>query len=337
MASAGVDLLIGKIVSLLENEASLLADVCDELREMHSELESMRYFLLDAERRSQQTQQTESQRTSVWQVRDTALEIEEIISEFNYHMNKQKASTKFNKCLDQGLPKQVADTNWLRNHNESSFFLVGFEDAKEKLHGWLLSGERQRTVISIWGMGGSGKTTLVANAFYNQNIKHHFHCCAWITVSQTYGLEDILRAMIKEFCKSMKEEKKLSEDLSNMTYRLLLEKLVNYLQSKSYLVVLDDVWTTELWRQINVALQNGLEGSRVVLTTRHEDVASFGFGLPSHVYHIRPLTENEARSLFLTKAFSKCPDQNCPPEIEAHALQLVQKCVWVPSYLPRII
>ncbi|KAJ7949797.1 Disease resistance protein [Quillaja saponaria] len=115
-----------------------------------------------------------------------------------------------------------------------------------------------------------------------------------------------------------------------MTYRLLLEKLVNYLQSKSYLVVLDDVWTTELWRQINVALQNGLEGSRVVLTTRHEDVASFGFGLPSHIYHIRPLTENEAWSLFLTKAFSKCPDQNCPPEIEAHALQLVQKCERLP-------
>ncbi|KAJ7949795.1 Disease resistance protein [Quillaja saponaria] len=377
MASPGVDLLIGKIVSLLENEASLLAGVRDELGDLQSELESMRSFLLDAERRSQRTEQTESQRTCVSQVRDTALEIEEIISEFNYYMNKQKASTKFNKCLyqashlpknlwvkhkiatkiqkikkitsgisdrrqryvvvglDQGLSKQVDDTNWLRTHNESSLFLkdddyVGFEDAKEKLHGWLLSGESQRTVISIWGMGGSGKTTLVANAFNNQNINHHFHCTAWITVSQTYGLEDILRAMIKEFNKSMKEEKNLSEDLSNMTYRLLLEKLVNYLQSKSYLVVLDDVWTTELWRQINVALQHGLEGSRVVLTTRHEDVASFGFGLPSHVYHIRPLTEKEAWSLFLTKAFSKCPDQNCPPEIEAHALQLVQKCEGLP-------
>ncbi|KAJ7949798.1 Disease resistance protein [Quillaja saponaria] len=189
MASAGVDLLIGKVVSLLENEASLLADARDELGELQSELERMRSFLLDAERRSQQTQQTESQRTCVWQVRDTALEIKEIISEFNYHMNKQKASTKFNKCLyqashlpknlwvkhkiatkiqkikkitigisdrrqrygveglDQGLPTQVADTNWLRNHNESSLFLkdddlVGFEDTKEKLHGWLLSGER---------------------------------------------------------------------------------------------------------------------------------------------------------------------------------------------------
>ncbi|KAJ7949773.1 Disease resistance protein [Quillaja saponaria] len=376
MASAGVDLLIGKVVSLLENEASLLADVRDELGELQSELESMRSFLLDAERRSQRTEQTESQRTCVSQVRDTALEIEEIISEFNYHMNKQKASTKFNKCLyqashlpnnlrvkhkiatkikkikkitsaifdrrqrygdplDQDLPTQVADTNWLRNHSESSLFLkdddyVGFEDAKEKLHGWLLSGERQRTVISIWGMGGSGKTTLVANAFNNQTIKQRFLCCAWISVSQTYGIEDILRAIIKEFYKSMKEEKELSEDLSNMSYRLLLEKLVNYLQSKSYLVVLDDVWTTELWRQITVALQNGMEGSRVVLTTRLEEVASFGFGIPSHVYHIRSLTENEAWSLFSTKAFSKSPDQNCPPEIRAHALQLVQKCEGLP-------
>ncbi|KAJ7949790.1 Disease resistance protein [Quillaja saponaria] len=379
MASPGVDLLIGKVVTLLENEASLLANVRDELRELQSELESMRSFLLDAERKFQQTQQAECQRTCVSQVRDTALEIEEIISEFNYHMNKQKASTKFNKFLyqashwpnnlrvkhkiatkiqkikkitsaifdrrqrygdplDKGLPTQVADANWLRNHNESSLFLndndhVGLEDGKEKLRGWLLSEERQRMVISIGGMGGSGKTTLVANAFKNQNIKQHFDYCAWITVSQTYGVEDILRAMIKEFHKTMMSEeklKKLSEDLSNLAYRLLLEKLVNYLQSKSYLVVLDDVWTTELWKQITVALQNGMKGSRVVLTTREEEVALFGFGTPSQVYDIRPLTENEAWNLFSKKAFSKCPDQSCPPELRAHALQLVQKCEGLP-------
>ncbi|KAJ7949793.1 Disease resistance protein [Quillaja saponaria] len=86
MASAGVDLLIGKVVSLLKNEASLLTDVCYELGELQSELESMRSFLLDAEL---MTQQTEIQRIWVSQLRDTTLEIEYIISEFNYHMNKQ--------------------------------------------------------------------------------------------------------------------------------------------------------------------------------------------------------------------------------------------------------
>jgi len=52
--------------------------------------------------------------------------------------------------------------------------------------GWLMDGEPRQTVISIVGMGGSGKTTLVANTYNNDDVKKHFDCWAWITVSQAY-------------------------------------------------------------------------------------------------------------------------------------------------------
>ena len=80
-------------------------------------------------------------------------------------------------------------------------------------------GKPERTVISVVGMGGSGKTTLVANIYNNGDVRRHFDCYAWITVSQVYDIEDLLRSMIKEFDTSWKNSNKVyPEDLSSIKY-----------------------------------------------------------------------------------------------------------------------
>ncbi|XVF42762.1 hypothetical protein PTKIN_Ptkin01aG0390400 [Pterospermum kingtungense] len=88
MASSAVDLLLGKIVSILENEASLLSGVRDEIIEIKLELNSMRSFLEDADR----TARLHSQRKNDWvaNVRDIACEIEDVLHEFMYQGSKQQ-------------------------------------------------------------------------------------------------------------------------------------------------------------------------------------------------------------------------------------------------------
>lgn len=143
---------------------------------------------------------------------------------------------------------------------------MGIKYAKEKLVEWLLRKQPQRSVISVVGMGGLGKTTLVANTYKSQNLMKHFDYYAWITVSQTYiSVEDLLRTMIQELFRATMQAIPL--DYSNMSYVHLVKVLVDYLEPKRYLIVLDDVWDINLWRQINVALPNGTHGSRVMLTT----------------------------------------------------------------------
>ncbi|CAL2267159.1 unnamed protein product [Prunus armeniaca] len=222
---------------------------------------------------------------------------------------------------------------WVQNHAESSLYqkeneLVGIEGDKNMLLGWLMDEAKHQTVVSVVGMGGSGKTTLVARTFKDDIVKRHFECYAWITVSQSYVIEDLLRRLIKEFHKAKKEE--VLADMNAMSYNELLEMLVNYLETKRYLIVLDDVWDVHLWDKIRFSFLDNQLGSRVMLTTRREDIASSSFGVESHVHKIQPLEMGDAWELFSMKAFSSYQNKSCSPELLPLARELVEKCEGLP-------
>lgn len=125
---------------------------------------------------------------------------------------------------------------------------MGNKENKVKLTKWLNSEEQQLSIISVWGMGGVGKTTLVVNVFKRE--KQHFDCNAWITISQNYSVENILRSLITKICKKEQiapmDGTNLGQnapiDTTNMDIRELIESTTNLLKDKSYLIVLDDIW-----------------------------------------------------------------------------------------------
>ncbi|ONI02459.1 hypothetical protein PRUPE_6G199700 [Prunus persica] len=222
---------------------------------------------------------------------------------------------------------------WVRNQAESSLYqkedeLVGIEGDKNMLLGWLMDEAKHQIVVSVVGMGGSGKTTLVARIFKDDIVKRDFECYAWITVSQSYVIEDLLRRLIKEFHKGKREE--VPADINAMSYNELLEILVNYLETKRYLIVLDDVWDVHLWDKIRFSFPDKQLGSRVMLTTRREDIASSSFGVESHVHKIQPLERGDAWELFSMKAFSSYQNKSCSPELLPLARELVEKCEGLP-------
>ncbi|KAM3729392.1 hypothetical protein ACB098_12G008100 [Castanea mollissima] len=372
MDQAVVKLLTENIISILSNEASLLWGARDAIENIKDELISMRSFLADADRKGVGS---EGERTWVANVRDMAYDVEDIIDNFMYHMNRQRiggrsswilhhtiyfprnlwmrhqTTTKIQKIngkIKGAIPERnqrygidrIEGTSskdnqkWVVRHAESSLFfkeeeLVGIEKKRQLIMDWLINGEPHLTVISIVGMGGSGKTTLAANIYNNEDVKKHFDCCAWITISQAYELEDILRSLIKEFHESRKETN--PADLNSMNYRLLVKTLVNYLEKKRYLLVLDDVWGTNLLDEIKVSLRESCVGSRIILTTRKEDdVACHQMGGKHHIHKMELLLTEEAWELFCKKAFSSSPNGSCPPELKSFAQELVGKCDGLP-------
>ncbi|KAE8706063.1 hypothetical protein F3Y22_tig00110407pilonHSYRG00006 [Hibiscus syriacus] len=178
-------------------------------------------------------------------------------------------------------------------------------------------------------MGGLGKTTLVANTFNKQVVKQHFDCCAWVTVSQQYVVTDLLKSILKGLYNKSKEKMDPVINLDFMSYLELLEELVNFLQPRRYLIVIDDVWSTNLWQDISIALRANTKGSRILLTMLKEDVASFEFGVVKHIFPLKHLPFDDSIALFWKKAFVG-KGGHCPPYLEPSARKLVAKCQGLP-------
>ncbi|CAK7349140.1 unnamed protein product [Dovyalis caffra] len=370
MADGAVSFLLDKLTTILMQNASLLGDARDEIEEIKLELESMKSFLRDAERRKEMSDSVE---TWVRQVREVAYEVEDIIDEFMHHKYKEslknglkgivkdvvnfpknitsrhRISSKLEKIKakvhevserskrygfdqrDEGVTRNVAGDRW-QHYGESAVFvdeddMVGMEENTEQLLGWLMEDEPRRTVISIVGMGGLGKTTLVTTVYNNQIIKRDFDCWAWISVSQAGETGELLRSMIKELFGATPVP--IPNNLGSMNYRQLVGMLIGYLHQKRYVIVLDDVWSIDLWSIIRSAFPNNRHGSRIILTTRNENVAT-SVGIGSRVHQLAPLQEKDAWALFCKRAFWNDTEHLCPKELKPLAEAILKKCEGLP-------
>ncbi|XP_045827016.1 disease resistance protein RPM1-like [Trifolium pratense] len=214
--------------------------------------------------------------------------------------------------------------------------IIGFQEPKNELTGWLLEGRSERTVIAVVGMGGLGKTTLAKQVFNNKEVVGHFDCRVWITVSESYYIEGLLRGMLNELYKQKGDTP--PQDISQMDRGSLISVLRNYLQQKRYVFVFDDVWNIHFWNEIENACIDNRMGSKIFITTRKMDVAkncqksSF-----IEVHQLQPLTDDQSFELFKKKTFQfDDSDGCCPNKLNDISFKIAKKCKGLPLAIVAI-
>lgn len=173
-------------------------------------------------------------------------------------------------------------------------------------------------IVSILGMGGLGKTTLV-KAVYDK-IRLQYEYTAFVSVSRYPDMRKVLMEILlqidKQNCRNL--------SLAKLNYHQLIDEIRRLLQNKRYLIAIDNICDVNLWEIIKLALvDNGL-GSRVVTTTRFHLVAKKG----GDVYWLKQLTDEQSRELFNARLFNG--EKNVPYNLGEVPTKVLSKCGGVP-------
>ncbi|ESW18571.1 hypothetical protein PHAVU_006G052400 [Phaseolus vulgaris] len=200
--------------------------------------------------------------------------------------------------------------------------VVGLVEPTNILERLLKDGPKERTVISVVGIPGVGKSTLAKHVF--DKFHADFECHAVIRVSQTYTVEKLLMDMIQQLCK-----KETPSNISTMSLYQLTTEVRDCLHKKRYVILFDDVWNENFWDDIQSALIDDKNKSRIIITTRLDELGYLGSTLVE-VYKLEePLSEDESLRL-LHKAFKYGSAGSCPKELKHISLEIVRKCKGLP-------
>ncbi|XP_073036464.1 putative late blight resistance protein homolog R1A-3 [Primulina eburnea] len=255
-------------------------------------------------------------------------DLQKVIEEFS-SMKKDVMKIEKTEGIEivQQPTKAATAGSLVRVASNSKNTMVGFDEDLINIMETLTGDESNLQILSIVGMGGIGKTTLAKNVFDNPLIEQHFDLRAWVTISQQYSVREILLGLLKDIgaLAGGGEEitQKNDDELGLRLHRSLFDR--------RYFIVMDDMWSIEVWDAIKRFFPDNNNRSRVMVTSRLSNVADNFFSCTPHQLHL--LDEDQSWALFCDKLFGQ---ESCPPELEEVGKKIVRNCRGLPLAIVAI-
>ncbi|CAN4116127.1 unnamed protein product [Withania somnifera] len=256
---------------------------------------------------------------SVVEISDVVEQLKVVQEEFN----DIATSVKFGTVCDvQGVSSCVLSRNNAPTFNDD--VVVGFNDVVENIIVGLTRGMTERNVISIVGMPGLGKTTLAKKVFNDEKISNYFDKRAWCYVSAVYKRRELLLEILSQVLEDVDEATKMKDDAD------LAELLYRKLMRNRYLIVVDDLWDIKAWEDLQMSFPDDDNGSRIMVTTRLQDLASqveSDTKPDNHPTPLRFFTVEESWELLKKKVFgADC----CPQNLKEPGIRIAKSCQGLP-------
>ncbi|OIV92266.1 hypothetical protein TanjilG_00284 [Lupinus angustifolius] len=201
--------------------------------------------------------------------------------------------------------------------------IIGREEDKEIIIKLLMHqnpcGDEHQSlsIIPIVGKEGLGKTILAHSVFIDQRIDQLFSCKIWVSFYDDFNIQLVIDKIIQRVPGSLEE-----------TQEHKINQLRNKLATQKFLLVLDDVWDEDplKWDELRNFLSSGMEGSKILVTTRRHSIASMMGTIPSHT--LKVLSMEDSCSLFEKIAFQG--EEKKFPDLMKFGREIVNKCGGVP-------
>ncbi|KAF7027710.1 hypothetical protein CFC21_039732 [Triticum aestivum] len=318
--AAILESLLGSCASKLQNiitdEAILILGVEDDLREVLRRVELIQCCIYDAEKR-----RTKELAVNNWlgQLRDIIYDVDEILDVARCKGSKllpddpsSSSSLSVSSCFCnigsrrdvavriRSLNKKIENiandkifftfnnstqppgngptSRLIRSSNLVEPNLVGKEiiHSSRKLVDLVLAHKEYKSYkLGIVGTGGVGKTTLAQKIYNDQKIKGSFNLQAWICVSRDYNEVTLLKEVLRNIGVHHEQGETIAE---------LQRKLAETIEGKSFFLVLDDVWHSNVWMYLLRPVLHETT-SRVILVTTRDDQITRRIGV-EHTHRV---------------------------------------------------
>nr|GME01998.1 disease resistance protein RPM1-like [Ipomoea batatas] len=318
MGDCLIEFILENVTLLLEEKVNLLKGVKEEVEYIRDELERMIAFLGVAD-----SMEEKDAELKVWvkQVRDAAYDIEETLDQFVLHQT--------NICAQYGpfnfLARLCLKISKLRARLAIASKVQSLKSRVSNIS------ERHQRYCFKFNVPDQGSSLTPANSFATDCRGD----ALLLEECELVGIDGRKRQVIGWLLELFDEVKQpLPEGLNTMNAIRLKEVAKEFLLGRRYIVIFDDVWAITVWQSIQLALPNENDGSRVILTTRINDVGSYSI-LESngYKYELKPLTEEESWTLFSRKTFQ---GSACPSHLEEISKNILKKCGGLPLAIVAI-
>ncbi|XP_019157668.1 PREDICTED: putative late blight resistance protein homolog R1B-14 [Ipomoea nil] len=201
-------------------------------------------------------------------LQSVAKEIESLESPIEIH--KQKLPAKEPSTPPQAAA-EISVISGSAHHNlAAENEMIGCEDQLQRISELLIDKQlsKNREVVAVTGMGGIGKTTLARTVYEDSEIKSFFDISAWTVVSHQHNKKEILLRLLGCIVP-------LTSEIYKKDDGELADQLRKSLMGQRYLIVVDDIWNTKAWDDIQGCFPDNMNSSRILMTTRHDEVAKY--------------------------------------------------------------